>query len=360
MIIQVGVGVDTKRQEIPVEIPEPLSNAAGEVVLNGSMPKIQMVIDPALKAAGISSILSIGSRGEENGTRFVEIRVRANRKEIRARASLNTRPELEALLDNCQAIREAIDNAREAIWSVERAAKKAEDDALLAGMEQRIQELVSQVPAGHTPIVCRVTGQVYDGGDILEPPVADGVVLGWQDVTPVGWANAIRPGAINSFASAQVLSISAERLAEVRAIRQAAAAEKAAKDAERQAKRIAEEERRAALKSRVSVRLIRRGSRPGEGGPDPFAEVELTDTRTGEKLGFRCQNIFDFGYTTSPAYAIDPGLEPGGMAVQADGTWHWLKFDGRGWIPGRALTEFELACIQYLDAFPPISNGMRM
>ena len=115
----------------------------------------------------------------------------------------------------------------------------------------------------------------------------------------------------------------------------------------------------------------------GEGGPDPYAKVRITDPATGESKVFRCRNIFDFGFVVNP--------EGGGLAHNVEalisrnpatfGTeeqkeeyrrthptktgWGWKRdfLDGENWIE---MTDFEIRAVKYLHRFSPINTHIRM
>jgi len=121
-------------------------------------------------------------------------------------------------------------------WEAEKAKKDAADKLLLDAMEQEAAELRTQVPEGHLLVNVEQTGSA-DGDPILEYTV-DGMVISWRDINVIGWAEAIRPGALGSFASICVASISRERLIEIKAEKKTAA-DKAKAEKETETKRIA-------------------------------------------------------------------------------------------------------------------------
>lgn len=144
---------------------------------------------------------------------------------------------------------------------------------------------------------------------------------------------------------AAILALYAERAAEAGRAKAAKQAERDAADRER-AERFAD----------LDCRVVRRGASRGE-EVDPFALVEIRSKATGETLRFTCRNIFDVGYVVNPAYPVEPGREPGGLATKDDqGRWIWDCYPGRG----RALTDFEVFCLAYLAAYPPVDTGIRM
>lgn len=145
---------------------------------------------------------------------------------------------------------------------------------------------------------------------------------------------------------AALLELVAERKAE-------AEREKARKDAGRVQ---AEAERKARFADLECI-VIERGTTRSE-ADDPYALVEVKSCTTGEVLRFTCRNICDCGYVVNPAYAVAPGLTPGGIAVpdEATGELYWIDLDGRV----RPLTPLERHALDYLGTYPPISTRIRM
>ena len=115
----------------------------------------------------------------------------------------------------------------------------------------------------------------------------------------------------------------------------------------------------------VSVKILKSGkteSGEGDGCNDYFAEVAATDTATGETLKFRCRNVFDSGYVVNPDYKITPESDSaGGLATKENGKYFWQDFkSGQGWENVREMTGFESRAYQYLNARPPIYDGLNM
>lgn len=116
---------------------------------------------------------------------------------------------------------------------------------------------------------------------------------------------------------------------------------KAAKEKQAELKRLARERE----KSEMDVRVIRKVL--GKGQADSYAEVEVTDVKTGESGKFVCRNIFDFGYVINP-------FKGEGIPVKRGSDWYWRgKTD-------KKMTDFEVKAVSYLFKFPPISKGLRM
>jgi hypothetical protein len=96
--------------------------------------------------------------------------------------------------------------------------RKAEQDTidkpLLEEMYKKADELRSQIPADHIEVTAEQTGDL-DGDPIMQYTV-EGIKLHWQDVNHIGWASAIRPGALGSFAKILICSISKEKLEQIK------------------------------------------------------------------------------------------------------------------------------------------------
>lgn len=135
-------------------------------------------------------------------------------------------------------------------------------------------------------------------------------------------------------------------LARRRAAEEAARREEEARKAEREARRRS-----------MTVTVLKRRTVPGSDGPDHEAVVEITDPTTNEKGRFVCRDLFDVGYVINPDYAVQPGSEPGGIAVRhRNGRLWWQRYDAdRGWYYVRALTPFEERAVRYLTEFPPVN-----
>lgn len=95
------------------------------------------------------------------------------------------------------------------------------------------------------------------------------------------------------------------------------------------------------------VKVLRRGKSMGEEW-DPYADVRVTDSKTGENKIFVCRNIFDVGFVVNR-------FDGDGLPIQQDGAWVWSTMEGT-----EPMTEFEVRAIQYLESFPPISKEVRM
>jgi hypothetical protein len=142
---------------------------------------------------------------------------------------LDTRPDLAALAAEYEQLVTARNAIRTAKHAAEKAAQDAIDNELLDVMNAKAATLIAQIPADHVRVTVKKIGDA-DGDPILEY-AANGVKLGWHDVTIIGWASAIRPGALGSFAEICVASIDREKLEQIRTAQQASTiAKQAAKE----------------------------------------------------------------------------------------------------------------------------------
>jgi hypothetical protein len=137
---------------------------------------------------------------------------------------LENRPALLAVAKEGKAQKDAEAKAR-------RDAEIARDAPLLAEMDAEVKRLQATIPSDHVEV------RVIDKGDFdgyrMEDFECGGVKLRWDQVTSIGHASAIRPGAMGAFAHRRVCSISRADLEASRS----AAAKNAAKAAEQKAAR---------------------------------------------------------------------------------------------------------------------------
>jgi len=140
-------------------------------------------------------------------------------------AVVAAKPEIIAALLQQAEDRKTAQAAREAKWAEQRAAQDAIDAPLLAAMHAKADELRAQIPADHVEVIAEQTGDL-DGTPTMQY-TANGEIVSWYDVTVIGWASAIRPGALGSFASIQVCSISKDKLEQIKTDKIAAENKKA-------------------------------------------------------------------------------------------------------------------------------------
>ena len=124
---------------------------------------------------------------------------------------------------NAQAAKQIELKAR---WAEQRAMQDAIDAPLLADMAAKANELRAQIPADHVEVIATQTGDM-DGDPIMQY-TAKGEIVSWSDITVIGWAGAIRPGAMGAFASIQICSISRDKLEQIKTAKAAAETTKAA------------------------------------------------------------------------------------------------------------------------------------
>lgn len=144
----------------------------------------------------------------------------------------SSRPDLAALVAEYNSLEAAKQAAREEIWAKEKAAREALDQPLLDAMHVEANRLRATIPADHLEVKIVQTGSA-DGDPILEYSV-DGVKLNWSDVTIIGVASAIRPGALGAFATVYVASIRREQLEQIKATQNKITVKKAETQAARQ------------------------------------------------------------------------------------------------------------------------------
>ena len=110
------------------------------------------------------------------------------------------------------------------------------------------------------------------------------------------------------------------------------------------------------LKKSIQVKILKQGKENGGEGPTYYANVEITDPKTKEKLQFSCRNVFDFGYIINPLYEVIKGKQGG---IEHDGKWEIYNKENDSYDI-RELTEFETRCLKYLKKFPPVYTGTNM
>lgn len=148
-----------------------------------------------------------------NGINFVAFEQKLNGQIIRVK--YDTRPDLAALVDEYKAIEAAKQADREARRATKQAERDGIDQPLLNAMHTKTDKLRSQIPIGHVEVMVTKTGDL-DGDPILEYTVDD-IRLNWQDVNIIGWASAIRPGALGAFAEICIASIDKKQLEQIKA-----------------------------------------------------------------------------------------------------------------------------------------------
>lgn len=243
----------------------------------------------------------------------------------------------------------AANEVRQQELKAREAERQRIDQKYIDVMNLEAEKLRKEIPHEHVEVTAKQIGD-SDGHPLMKYFVGD-LEVNWRDINVIGWAHAIRDGAMGAFAQVCIASLPQTRLQEL--IVESEAREKEAAERKLAAEKAKEE--REAFRKTMTVTIIKSGSHRGEDGNDPYAVVSITDG--SETLRFSCRNIFDFGYVVNPEYAVAPGLEKGGLRNKDA----WKTFeDGKGWYDVRPLTEFEKKALDYLYEFSPIATSIRM
>ena len=82
----------------------------------------------------------------------------------------------------------------------------------------------------------------------------------------------------------------------------------------------------------------------------------------GIVLTFTERNIFDFGVTINPNYAVQEGMVKDSLALMKDGVLQWHTFEPeKGWFPVRPLSDEELICYDLIAKYGKYSrSGIRL
>lgn len=126
----------------------------------------------------------------------------------------SNRPDLAALVSAYKEAEKKEQEDRDREWAEARAKEKAIDAIEIEKMEKELVILREKIPAGAISVVAQKVGNA-DGYPILQY-TADGIEIGWQDIEVVGWASAIRPGAMGAFKEECVCYILPEKLEEIK------------------------------------------------------------------------------------------------------------------------------------------------
>lgn len=220
--------------ELPIELPKP---PTGISFNKYNQPVIGWTPDETVAGMLASNKLGNPAKLEagrpyddsQNG-QVVEFEVKGKKVKIKTA----NRPELKELADYAATTAKTLNDAKNEYWRQER---DAQDAPALKAMEEKAAELRSQIPKGAIEVEAKQVGSA-DGDPIMEYS-AKGIVLGWKDVTLVGWASAIRPGALAGFKDEAIAYINPEKLKEVVDAQTAAAEQKTQNKAAEEA-RVAE------------------------------------------------------------------------------------------------------------------------
>lgn len=159
-----------------------------------------------------------GIPGTINGVGVVKFGrplVRGQRLALR----VDTRPEVAALVADYHRTQAAEKAEREARWAREKDERAAADQPHIDKMLADEAALVDQIPAGAIRVEVVQNGSL-DGDPILDYYV-HGITIGWDDITMVGTAAAVRTGALGHFDCRRVAYITRENLDRIVAERQA-------------------------------------------------------------------------------------------------------------------------------------------
>lgn len=125
----------------------------------------------------------------------------------------DNRPELAALVAE---YKDCLKKEREEIeknWAEKKAKQDAIDAVEIEKMEKDMIELRKKIPAGAIEVSAKEIGR-SDGIPIMEY-TANGVEISWRDIVSIGWASAIRPGALGAFREKCIAYIMPEKLEEI-------------------------------------------------------------------------------------------------------------------------------------------------
>jgi len=143
-------------------------------------------------------ILKLGTPSEINGIKVVLFKHSGKSVAVR----YDTRPSLAKLVSEYEAEEEERTKKNTARFAEEKRKRDEIDAPLIDKMLSEAERLKKQIPSDGIPVQEVVTGDL--DGEPIKTFSADGVVLGWRDITIIGQPCAVRPGAIGCFASTLV------------------------------------------------------------------------------------------------------------------------------------------------------------
>lgn len=176
--------------------------------------------------------LTKGSPEVTSGEKVVRFAEKYKGKQICLRYA--DRPDLTALVAESETVCAEIRAEIEVKNVARRAAEKAKDQPFIDAMNAKVAELKKQLPANHVFVTATQTGDM-DGDPIMAYEAA-GVNLKWDEINVIGWASAIRPGALGAFEQVCVCSIDRDALVQSKIKHEEEAIASAAKKAEYKAK----------------------------------------------------------------------------------------------------------------------------
>ena len=186
----------------------PLKNTAGEVTV-GDYIKIAVTVTADMKKAGINKIDQVTELKNDpvHGDLLIGT---GNNGKANLQIKLEGKPELRELWENYEAINKARKAAVNAMHEAQRQQQSDIDAPLLKDMKEKAEALRGQIPEGMVPVAVTQTGDL-DGWPIYSY-TANGTEIPRADVTTIGAASALRPGALGSFAEVIVAYTSQDKI----------------------------------------------------------------------------------------------------------------------------------------------------
>lgn len=166
--------------------------------------------DPAEFARGKS--LTGGRPEEISGKLVVKFAEKHQGKYICMMYS--NRPDLAAMVSAYKEVEKKEQEDRKIRWEDEHAKRIAADAIEIEKMEKELCRLRKEIPEGATVVYAQKIGNA-DGVPIMQYITA-GIEISWQDIVVVGWASAIRPGAMGAFREECVCYILPEKLEKIK------------------------------------------------------------------------------------------------------------------------------------------------
>jgi hypothetical protein len=241
MQIEISVSNDPKVAKIPVEITDPLEFPGVGTVRLDKYERAELVVelDDPMRGVGVTTITRCYNVEMVQSKRVLRTSARTKnaKKDRDFYITLASRPALDLLITNRDAINMEIDTARNAVHAAVRQMDLDRDNVLRAEMRAKAQEMERLIPAGHLRVTVTKAGSL-DGDEFYNYEVG-GEQIPHSAITVHGWATAIRPGAFGAFDSICVASIAPDVLAQIRAEKATRAAERATKTAQSAAERVA-------------------------------------------------------------------------------------------------------------------------
>ena len=176
---------------------KPKSNTAGAVTIkDNGLVSLDVKLTDAMKKAGWKQV-SVGA-GEvtTDPQRGEVLNVIAN-KIYDGKIALADKPELRELVENYHQIKKDYKANQDKELAPKLAEAKRKDDEALEKFAEQKKELESKIPEGGVKVTFKERANL--DGDKFYDAFANGVELESGDFTSLGWATAIRPGALGAF-----------------------------------------------------------------------------------------------------------------------------------------------------------------